>query len=236
MVRVSPGVPRLLILLVLLASAGGLPGFLCSIRGTLQEVTNAANDDPLKSLRPTHPRLLLLNAVLPRVKRNIKDDPPVRSWYERLQEEAQKMLAEPPVKHRLAPDLLAESRAALRRISTLAGVYRLDGDRRKAARARDEMFAAASLPDWNPPHFLDTAEMTNALGIGYDWLFDYLSPEDRVTIRTAIVEKGLKPGLKDYAQGARWSVRENNWNQLCNGGLTVGALAVAVEEQIGRAS
>jgi hypothetical protein len=92
------------------------------------------------------------------------------------------------------------------------------------------MLAAASLPDWNPPHFLDTAEMTNASGIGYDWLFDYLSPEDRATIRKAIVEKGLKPGLKDYAQATRWTVRENNWNQVCNGGLTVGALAVADEE------
>jgi hypothetical protein len=230
MVRVASAIPRLLILLVILARSGGLPDFPYSIRGTLHEVTSAATDDPLKSLRPTHPRLLLLNAELPRVKRNIKDDPPVRSWYERLQEEAQKMLAEPPVKHRLAPDLLAESRAALRRISTLAGLYRLDGDRRKAARARAEMLAAASLPDWNPPHFLDTAEMTNALGIGYDWLFDYLSPEDRTTIRKAIVEKGLQPGLKDYAQGTRWTVRENNWNQVCNGGLTVGALAIADEE------
>jgi hypothetical protein len=54
--------------------------------------------------------------------------------------------------------------------------------------------------------------------------------EDRTTIRKAIVEKGLKPGLKDYAEGVRWTVRENNWNQVCNGGLTVGALAVADED------
>ncbi len=230
MVRTDPRVPRLCILLVILASSSGLSILVWPTPHTSQQATIAATDDPLKTLRHTHPRLLLLNAELFRVKRNMKEERLVRSWYDRLQEEAHKMLSEPPVNHRLAPDLLSESRAALRRISTLAGLYRLDGDSRKGARARDEMLAAASLPDWNPPHFLDTAEMTNALGIGYDWLFDFLSPQDRVTIRKAIIEKGLKPGLRDYAQRTRWTVRENNWNQVCNGGLTIGALAIADEE------
>lgn len=222
--------PQLLILLAIIVSASGLQPFPWPIQRGSSEAAIAPTDDPLKTLRTGHPRLMVLNAELPRVTRNIEDDKLVRSWYARLQEEARRMLAESPVEHRLAPDLLSESRLALRRISTLAGLYRLDGDRQKAARARAEMLAAASLPDWNPPHFLDTAEMTNALGIGYDWLFDYLSAEDRATIRKAIVEKGLKPGLKDYAEGVRWTVRENNWNQVCNGGLMVGALAVADEE------
>ena len=82
------------------------------------------------------------------------------------------MIEDPPVVHRLiGPRLLDQSRAALRRISTLAGLYRLDGDHRKADRARLEMLAAAAFPDWNPSHFLDVAEMTNALAIGYDWLY-----------------------------------------------------------------
>jgi len=41
------------------------------------------------------------------------------------------------------------------------------------------MLAAAQFPDWFPKHFLDTAEMTAALGVGYDWLFDFLSAEER---------------------------------------------------------
>ena len=56
--------------------------------------------------------------------------------------------------------------------------------------------AAAAFEDWHPPHFLDTAEMTNAVAIGYDWLYDVLTPEQRATLKTAIIEKGLKPGLK----------------------------------------
>lgn len=48
---------------------------------------------------------------------------------------------------------------------------------------------------WNPSHFLDVAEMTGGLAIGYDWLYDDLSPESREKIRQAIVAKGLGPAL-----------------------------------------
>ncbi|MBM4086888.1 MAG: coagulation factor 5/8 type domain-containing protein, partial [Planctomycetes bacterium] len=88
----------------------------------------------------------------------------------------------------------------------------------------------AAFPDWNPRHFLDTAEMTNALALGYDWVYDVLSADDRATIRTAIVEKGLKPGQQVYAKASGWHKSIHNWNQVCNGGLTVGALAIADEE------
>src|SRR5690606_22433149 len=51
-------------------------------------------------------------------------------------------------------------------------------------------------------------------------------------IREAIVEKGLKPGIAAY-EGARygwWRNAHHNWNQVCNGGLMLGALAIAEDE------
>jgi hypothetical protein len=109
-------------------------------------------------------------------------------------------------------------------------MYRLEGDRRFAERAEKEMLTVAAFPDWNPKHFLDTAEMTNALGIGYDWLYGVLSPESRRIVRQAIIEKGLNPGLAVYRKGGWWASCHHNWNQVCNGGLSVGALAIANEE------
>jgi hypothetical protein len=93
------------------------------------------------------------------------------------------------------------------------------------------MLAAAKFPDWYPKHFLDTGEMTAALGLGYDWLFDYLSPEERRQIREAIVTKGLEPGIAGLSAGGKLQRLHNNWVQVCNGGLTLGALAVADEEK-----
>jgi len=194
-----------------------------------------ADDRPiaevLRALRPDHPRLYVLDEEIDVIKQQIKVDARLRRWYDRLQKDAERMLKEPVVVHRLiGPRLLDQSRAALRRISTLAGLYRLDGDHRKADRARQEMLAAAAFPDWNPAHFLDVAEMTNALAIGYDWLYQFLTDADRARIRQAIVEKGLKPGLLVYKSGRGWPMVIHNWNQVCNGGLTAGALAVADRE------
>lgn len=187
--------------------------------------------DVLKTLRPAHPRLLVLDADLARVKQAIESDPVARKWHKHLLGDAEKMLKEKPIERVLiGPRLLDKSRTALRRISTLAGLYRLGGDRRFAARARKEMLTAAAFSDWNPKHFLDVAEMTNALAIGYDWLFSFLSAEDRATIRAAIIEKGLKPSLSVYEKNRWWANCEHNWNQVCNGGMTVGALAIADEE------
>ena len=66
-------------------------------------------------------------------------------------------------------------------------MYRITRDARYAERARDEMLALAAMYNWNPSHFLDTAAVTGAMAIGYDWTFETLKDEDRATIRNAIV-------------------------------------------------
>lgn len=86
------------------------------------------------------------------------------------------------------------------------------------------MLQLSSFTDWNPTHFLDVAEMTLAVSIGYDWLYDKLSDTSREKIKTAIIEKGLKPSLdKKYNS---WLKVQNNWNQVCNAGISLGAMAV----------
>lgn len=185
----------------------------------------------LATLRRERPRLHVRAADLEAIRARLVADQRVRAWRNRLREVADRMLEEPPAERVLVgPRLLAQSRAVLRRVTTLAGLYLLDGNPRYLDRARVEMLAAARFEDWNPSHFLDVAEMTNALGIGYDWLYPYLSPEDRATIRDAIVRKGLEPGLDAIARGAWWATEgRNNWTQVCFGGLATGALAVADE-------
>jgi hypothetical protein len=185
----------------------------------------------LSALRPGHPRLIILEQDLERVRRLIADEPAVRQLRDELHREAEKILSEPPVVHELiGPRLLHQSRRCLGRVYLLAGLYRLEGDRRFAQRAEKEMLTAADFSDWNPSHFLDTAEMTHALAVGYDWLHDVLPAESRERIRTAIIEKGLKPSLRIYRENGWWARSMHNWNQVCNGGMAIGALAVADEQ------
>ncbi len=186
----------------------------------------------LARLKPGHPRLLVAPGEWARLRRRLQEDATLRDWHARLRERGRRLLEEPPSRYEI-PDgvrLLSVSRRVVDRVYTLALLYHLEGDAAYAQRAGRELEAAATFPDWNPRHFLDTAEMTHAFAIGYDWLFDFWNPEQRAARVRAVVEKGLRPGLEIYRRGSGWPRARHNWNQVCNGGLGVGALAVAEVE------
>jgi len=127
--------------------------------------------------------------------------------------------------------ILGDASKLVGRASTLGAAYRLTGNAAYAERLWLEVDAGAALADWHPAHFLDTAEMTNGMAIAYDWLRGYWSPERRTRIVDAIVAKGLQPGLSAYQANA-WFFRDtsNNWALVTNGGMTMGALAVAGDQ------
>ena len=190
-----------------------------------------APDAILKTLKPGHPRLLADAARFEQLKQAVKTDPLLKAWYAQVRAEAVRILSQPPSTYEI-PDglrLLATSRRVLDRVTDLAFLYRMEGDRKWLDRAWAELDAAAHFKDWNPRHFLDTAEMTNAFAMGYDWLYDGLTPEQRATIREAIIEKGLKAALPTYRLKNWWASARHNWNQVCNGGLGMGALAIGDE-------
>jgi len=191
--------------------------------------------DILKTLRAGHPRLFAAKADFAALKQRIPSDPRLSQWHARVLEDGTRMLSQAPSKYEI-PDglrLLATSRRVLGRMQTLGLLYQLDGDKRWPERAWTELEAAANFQDWNPRHFIDTAEMTQAFAIGYDWFYDAWTPEQRQTLKTAMIEKGLKPALgvhRGTAKTSRWNLMHHNWNQVCNGGISIGALAIADEE------
>ena len=204
---------------------------LLALTGVLSIAGAESAEDPLKTLRRAHPRLIALDSDLERVRSFIQSHPLAQLTYQRLVAAAEKIQSSPTVEYQLVgPRLLAQSRRCLERVYTLALLYRLDGKKQYLARAVRELAAAAAFPDWNPSHFLDTAEMTHAFAIGYDWLYKDLTAAERAWIRKALVEKGIGQALPIYRQQRGWTVNRFNWNQVCNGGISIGALAVAEEE------
>lgn len=191
----------------------------------------SANSSLPGKLKESHPRIILTDAQISALKKNVKHNSLAADYLKKLRKHADSIMDEKPVERILkGPRLLYVSRKVLDRVTTLGLLYRLDNDPKLAARAIKEMRTAADFVDWNPSHFLDVAEMTAALGLGYDWLHDAMTPEDRVIIRRAIINKGLEPGLSIYRKNEWWTVSPSNWNNVCNGGLIIGALAVADEE------
>jgi hypothetical protein len=172
-----------------------------------------------------HPRLLMRAGEEAPVRPDsefAKADSVIRAFSDAV-------LEEPPVTRAfIGRRLLHTSREALKRIFWLGYTYRVHGGEAYARRAIDEMLAVSAFSDWNPAHFLDVGEMTMAAAIGYDWLYDQMTPAERKTVARAIIDKGLKPA---GSEADAWFYRsEINWNSVCNAGMVYGALAVWEED------
>jgi hypothetical protein len=90
------------------------------------------------------------------------------------------------------------------------------------------MLAVSAFADWNPSHFLDVAEMTMGVAIGYDWTYHFLSDKSKKIISNAILNNGITPSFNDKYN---WFLRSSiNWNQVCNAGMLFGAIAIRENE------
>jgi hypothetical protein len=174
---------------------------------------------------PGHPRLMMLKGEEGKIKDLIASDPIRAKLHRAIIDESDKITGLPEQERiKTGKRLLSVSREAIRRIFYLSYAYRMTGDDRYRAKAEKEMLAVCAFEDWNPSHFLDVAEMTMALAIGYDWLYDRLSVASRTKIAEAILTKGLDPAINNTY--AWYLTAPHNWNQVCNAGITFGALAI----------
>lgn len=183
----------------------------------------------LPSPLPDHPRLLVTSDDWGKMRHQVETDSLARKVFDLIKAKADRALDQPPVERTLiGRRLLDVSRLALDRITALAMVARITGEERYARRAIEEILAVIKFSDWNPSHFLDVAEMSLAVAIGYDWLYDKLTPEQRDEIAGALLDKGLRPSLVTpepfFVRGT------NNWNQVCHAGMSAAAIAIADRE------
>lgn len=205
---------RVILLMVMMLAAAG-----ARAQGSVKEWKGQIED---------HPRLLLKEGEEVRIKEMIAGDEAMARIHRGIISECDKMLALPVLERVMeGKRLLHTSREALKRIFWLAYSYRMSGNEAYADRAVDEMMAVCTFIDWNPSHFLDVGEMVMAVAIGYDWLYDHMTPSQRRTVKEAIVEKGFIPA--DDERYAGFYNLANNWNQVCCGGLLYGALATYEE-------
>ena len=200
----------------------------------------AANGAPVVTdVTTSHPRLMKNGAGFASLTSRVSTDPVSRDLYATVVKKADGMLGASVVTYS-KPDgarLLDTSRTVLDRSYTLLVAWKVSGKAKYIDRLQRDLDAAASFPNWNPDHFLDTAEMTHAFAISYDWGYSHWSSAERNKLRQAILNKGLAPSLKvydatsvdatPYKYGGNWAMRSDNVNIVTNSALAMGALAVA---------
>jgi hypothetical protein len=190
-------------------------------------MTESIIDQKVRNL-PAHPRLFADAVRLTALK--AQNDAVSRQLVALLRHEAERHLTAPSIVYPADGFLFGPMREVQGRILTLAMMYRLSGERRYFERARQELSLLAALPEWRPSHFLDVGEGALAAGVGLDWLYDDLTPDDREKIAGAIARNALSPSLDVRIGGDSWMNGDFNWNSVCNAGLIAGALAVSERE------
>ncbi len=192
------------------------------------DVTMSSLPIDIENIIP-HPRLMLKQGEEKKIKALIQKNPGMLLVHQAIINDADEILTKSPSERVLkGKRLLAVSNEAFKRIYFLSYAYRMTSDVKYASRAEKELVAVCDFQDWNPSHFLDVAGMSMAVAIGYDWLFDTLSETTREKVRKAIIDKAFTPaGNEKYTSFYKSS---NNWNQVCNAGLVLGALAIYDEE------
>lgn len=194
----------------------------------ISSVSHAEQKNDFSGIRP-HPRLLLAQEETSELSKATRKNKLLKLTYRYIEEQTDSLLDVPTLTYRKEGyRLLAVSREAMRRIFMLSLRYRLTGRKAYAQRAIDEMLEVSRFKDWNPSHFLDTGEMAMAVAIGYDWLFDELSGQEKQILRKALVEKAITPS---FNPSYNWFLNSSiNWNQVCNAGLLYAALAIYEDE------
>lgn len=187
------------------------------------EVTLAeVRDKVAEAAKRPHPRLFA-GCEGEALRRKIAADPAMADYFTCIRVLADQTLATPLLERKMTGRrLLSVSRACLDRMFALGFAWRVTGERKYARRAAAEALAVCRFTDWNPSHFLDTAEMSLAVALCLDWLYDTLAPGERDELALSLIEKGLK--ASEASNG--WVSASNNWGQVCHGGMTAAALAV----------
>jgi len=182
-----------------------------------------------------HPFVLANKAQFDRVRAELAKpdgDGYIQNAYAYALEQADCLLDTPPCIYFFSDGerLLEVSREVLNRIVTLGFAWQITGETKYAERGWAELEQVCGFVDWHPAHFLDTAELTLAASIGYDWFFSYLTSAQKDLLAQTVYDYALVPGdptnlLKLFDNWWSWS--KTNWNHVCYGALGTASMVFA---------
>lgn len=180
-----------------------------------------------KTLRGAGPKLILSPTIKKLVKNKVANDPVVSNYYQAIKLNAAKIQKEPLLTRKvIGRRLLHTSREMLYRMNMLGMVYVVERDPVILKRIEEELIAVCQFKDWNPSHYLDAGEMAMAVALAVDWLGKDFSSSTRDMALTALIEKGIMPSY-DPDRRVGWVDGNNNWNQVCNGGMIAASIMIA---------
>lgn len=108
----------------------------------------------------------------------------------------------------------------------IKAAYNVNDYSQYAERVKTIMNQATSYSDWNTSHFLDTGMMSYAMGMAYDWIYDYLSAQDKVVYAYRIKELGVAEGNSYLRSVYSQQKFRSNWSAVNFSGISVASMAI----------
>lgn len=194
------------------------------------------------ALAKPHPRIMVDADGWEQIKKNIETYPEFASWHKKIMAQADSKMTTPVEYYHFGEvqqNILQTTRRFKEKMLYWGYAYRITGDKKYVERAYKEMEAVSKFPDWSPVHPIDTGELLFGSAVGYDWMYDALTPDERKTIEEGTYNLGIKVLRSAYygrlhtaqtfgsLSGGAFVSNTTNFNVVANGGLTAAALAYA---------
>ena len=184
-----------------------------------------------ENLSGSKPRMIYNEKILTNLKEKIRSDAIIGNLYAAIRLNAFAVMDKPVIERiQTSIAILDISRELLRRVNMLGLVYLVERDKTVLERLNLEILAASRFSDWNPPAYLDVAEICMAVSLALDWTMGDLPESTIKEAKQALIEKGIYPSWEEYGgdkSNAWWIDHYNNWNQVCNGGMIAASIAIA---------
>jgi hypothetical protein len=185
----------------------------------LKVLTNNLNMANISNV--SHPRLFLKAGEEAQIQTLINSSPEHKKSHDYIIKTADEFLLAPAiVKPANATRVLAEARKAVEEIFYLSYAFRMTGQTKYLTQGEKVINDVCNWDNWIT-YSLDTSEMTFAVALGYDWLYNDLSAATKQKAR----EKILNYGFLTQKTKPFWDYT-SNWNQVCIGALSCSAIAI----------
>ncbi len=197
-------------------------------RPTDTQILEAYNASELKG---QHPRIMATADAFTRLREEVKTNPYKKAWYNQLLVTADKLVEEntTPLKFELRDGirLCYVAFDLIDNMYTLAMAYQLTGDTKYVERAWVDLQAVSEFATWYAIP-LDPGAFATGVAIGYDWMYDALTQEQKQVLEQAMYENAYRIACDEYmGKNALLDRTVVSYNQciIINSELALGALA-----------
>lgn len=186
-----------------------------------------------------HPRLLATSDTWESIKQQIAADPEFAAWHKKIIASADSLLNKEVDTYRweVQENILHVARYFKEKMEKWGYAWKTTGDRKYIDAAWPEIKSICEFPDWDPVHILDTGELLYGAAIGYDWMYDAWTEEQKKTIEEATLKLGIEVVRSAYygklhtsqkfghLSGGTFVSGTTNFNVVANGGMTAACMA-----------